>query len=103
MEINFKDCTQENLENAYSEYVEKVKENKEHEICTNVLCIIKYKKPKINNGRPNEYIPFEYKFMSTTLRIFWCDMEEIQHVLFVFGNVPMNSVIKFAKVEDVEW
>ena len=56
MDLKFYDCTQENLEEVYADYVKKVKDDHNCCICTNVLCGVNYTKPKINNRRPTVYV-----------------------------------------------
>ena len=105
MEIKFYDYNQENLEKVYADYVKKV--NDDHNCCirTNVLCMVNYTKPKINNGQPSEYISTKYKIMTSTLLIKWddgeCYVEQKPFTEFSFGNI--SNVIKFAKMEDIDW
>lgn len=106
MNIEFYDCTEEVLKSVYSEYVRKVTENKGHTICTNVLCVVKYTRPKVTGG-PDEYIDTKYKFLVTPMLIQWDDGQSYSHktpfISFWFKNVYMDSVIKFAKLEDINW
>ncbi len=60
MEIKFYDCNPEILEEVYADYVKKVNDDHSCCICTNVLCMVNYTKPKINNGRPTEYVNTKY-------------------------------------------
>ena len=73
MEIKFYDCNPETLEEVYADYVKKVKDDHNCCICTNVLCVVNYTKPKINNGRPTEYVKTDYKIMTSTIIIKWND------------------------------
>ena len=105
MEIKFYDYNQENLEKVYADYVKKVNDDHNCCICTNVLCMVNYTKPKINNGQPSEYISTKYKIMTSTLLIKWddgeCYVEQKPFTEFSFGNI--SNVIKFAKMEDIDW
>ena len=107
MDLKFYDCTQENLEEVYADYVKKVKDDHNCCICTNVLCVVNYTKPKINNGRPTEYVKTDYKIMTSTLLIKWndgtCYDDQKPFTQFIFGNISNSSVIKFAKMEDIDW
>ena len=106
MEIKFYDCNQENLEKVYSEYVSKVTENKDYTICTNIICLVKYTKPKVT-GRPDEFIQTDYKLMTTPMLICYCDGQNYSHktpfISFWTKNIDIKNVLKFAKVEDIEW
>ena len=107
MEIKFYDCNPETLEAVYADYVKKVKDDHNCCICTNVLCVVNYIKPKINNGRPTEYVKTDYKIMTSTLLIKWndgtCYDDQKPFTQFIFGNISNSSVIKFAKMEDIDW
>lgn len=107
MEIKFYDCNPETLEEVYADYVKKVKDDHNCCICTNVLCVVNYTKPKINNGRPTEYVKTDYKIMTSTLLIKWndgtCYDDQKPFTQFIFGNISNSSVIKFAKMEDIDW
>lgn len=107
MEIKFYDCNPETLEEVYADYVKKVKDDHNCCICTNVLCVVNYTKPKINNGRPTEYVKTDYKIMTSTLLIKWndgiCYNDQKPFTQFIFGNISNSSVIKFAKMEDIDW
>ena len=50
MEIKFYDCTDENLLKVYADYVKKVNDDHNCCICTNVLCMVNYVKPKVSGG-----------------------------------------------------
>ena len=105
MELKFYDCTQENLEKVYAEYVKQVNDDHNCWICTNAICMVDWKKPKINNGAPNVYIKTKYKLMTSTLLIRWNNGQSHIHktpfIEFCFSNV--SNVIKFAKMEDINW
>ena len=107
MEIKFYDCNPETLEEVYVDYVKKVNDDHNCCICTNVLCVVNYTKPKINNGRPTEYVKTDYKIMTSTLLIKWndgtCYDDQKPFTQFIFGNISNSSVIKFAKMEDIDW
>ena len=107
MEIKFYDCNPETLEEVYADYVKKVKDDHNCCICTNALCVVNYTKPKINNGRPTEYVKTDYKIMTSTLLIKWndgtCYDDQKPFTQFIFGNISNSSVIKFAKMEDIDW
>lgn len=107
MEIKFYDCNPETLEEVYADYVKKVKDDHNCCICANVLCVVNYTKPKINNGRPTEYVKTDYKIMTSTLLIKWndgiCYDDQKPFTQFIFGNISNSSVIKFAKMEDIDW
>lgn len=107
MYLKFYDYTQENLEEVYVDYVKKVNDDHNCCICTNVLCVVNYTKPKINNGRPTEYVKTDYKIMTSTLLIKWndgiCYDDQKPFTQFIFGNISNSSVIKFAKMEDIDW
>lgn len=104
MIIDFYECNKENLETVYEEYVKKVVENKGHIICTNVLCVVKYTKPKTY---ADEVIETDFKIITTPLYITWCDGQNYTHktpfVSFCTKNVDIRNVIKFAKMEDIVW
>ena len=104
MEIKFYDCTTENLLNVYSDYVKKVTEHKEHIICTNVLCVVKYTKPKTY---ADEYIETDYKIITSTMKIDWNDGSNYTHktpfISFYTQNVDLSNVIQFARMEDIKW
>ena len=107
MEIKFYDCNPETLEEVYADYVKKIKDDHNCCICTNALCVVNYTKPKINNGRPTEYVKTDYKIMTSTLLIKWndgtCYDDQKPFTQFIFGNISNSSVIKFAKMEDIDW
>lgn len=107
MELKFYDCTQENLEKVYADYVKEVNDDHDCCICTNIICMVKWKKPKINCGAPTLYIDTEYKLMTSTLQIEWddgsCYTHQTPFTAFWFGNVSDTSVIKFARMEDIDW
>lgn len=107
MEIKFYDCNQETLEEVYADYVKKVNDDHSCCICTNVLCMVNYTKPKINNGSPTEYVNTKYKLMTSTLQIEWndgsCYTHKTPFTAFWFGNISATSVIKFARMEDIDW
>lgn len=107
MEIKFYDCTQENLEKVYADYVKKVNDDKDYSICTNIICMVEYTRPKINNGNPKEFIKTRYKLMTSTLEISWKSGENLEtkkpYTAFSFGNISQPSVIKFARMEDIDW
>lgn len=107
MEIKFYDCTDENLLNVYKDYVKKVNDDHSCCICTNVLCMVNYTKPKINNGRPSEYVSTPYKLITSTLLIKWANGENLitktPYTSFSFGNISQPAIIKFAKMEDIKW
>ena len=88
----------------YNEYVKKVVENKGHIICTNVLFVVKYTKPKTY---ADEVIETDFKIITTPLYIEWCDGQNYTHktpfVSFYTKNVDIKNVIKFAKMEDIVW
>lgn len=104
MEIKFYNCTKENLLKVYSDYVNKVTENKEYTICTNILCVVKYTQPKTF---ANEFIKTDYKIITSTLKIRWDDGQSYIHktpfVSFYTQNVDLSNIIKFAKMEDIVW
>lgn len=104
MEIKFYDCTTENLLKVYSDYVKKVTEYKEHIICTNVLCVVKYTKPKTY---ADEYIETDYKIITSTLKISWNDGQNYTHkspfISFYTQNVDLSNIIQFARMEDIKW
>ena len=106
MNIQFYDCNKENLERVYADYVKKVTENKDYIICTNVICLVKYTKPKVT-GRPDEFIETDYKLMTTPMLIEYCDGQNYTHktpfISFYTKNVDIRNVFKFAKVEDIDW
>ena len=107
MEIKFYDCTQENLEKVHADYVKRVQDDHSCSICTNVLCIAPYTKPKINNGRPKEFIKTDYKIMTSTMLITWNDGSTLitkePFVSISFGNISQYSIVKFARMEDIDW
>lgn len=107
MYIKFYDCTQENLEKVYEDYVKRVSDDHSCCICTNVLCMVNYTKPKINNGNPSEYVKTPYKLMTSTLLISWnsgeCFVHKKPFILFGFGNISQQAIIKFARMEDIKW
>ena len=107
MDIKFYDCTQDNLEKAYADYVKEVNDDHDCVICTNVLCMVKWKKPKINCGAPTEYIETDYKLMTSALLIWWDSGEslepQIPSTVFSFNNIYQDNVIKFARMEDIDW
>lgn len=106
MKLKFYKCNQENLEAIYGDYVKKITENKDYSICTNVLCVVNYKKPK-TSGKPDEYIKTDYKIMTSVLQINYCDGQNFVHkqpfIGFWFKNVSKENVIAFAKMEDINW
>lgn len=105
--IKFYDCNQENLNKVYADYIKKVDGDETRCICTNVLCVVPYTQPKINNGRPSEYIKTDYKMMTSTLLISWKDGAETinkkPYIQFNFGNISQSSIVKFARMEDINW
>lgn len=107
MEIKFYDCTDENLLKVYADYVKRVNDDHNCCICTNILCMVKYTKPKINCGNPSEYVKTPYKLMTSTLQIKWddgkCHVHQTPFTAFWFGNVSQYAVIKFARMEDIDW
>lgn len=107
MELKLYDCTQENLEKVYADYVKMANDDHACEVCTNVLCVVKWKKPKINNGHPTVYIEGKYKLMTSTLQIKWndgkCYVHKTPFIQFCFGNIDQSNVIKFARMEDIDW
>lgn len=106
MELQFYECNQENLEKLYADYVKKVTEDKGYTICTNIICLVNYSKPKVT-GRPNEYIQTDYKIMTTPMLISYCDGQNYTHktpfISFFTKNVDIRNVLKFAKLEDIDW
>ena len=104
MEIKFYDNTTENLLNVYSDYVKKASDNKGHIICTNVLCVVKYTKPKTY---ANEYIETNYKIITSTLKIYYDDGQSYTHktpfICFYTQNVDLSNIIQFARMEDIKW
>ena len=107
MEIKFYDCNQENLNKVYADYIKNVDGDETRCICTNVLCVVPYTQPKINNGIPSEYIKTDYKMMTSTLLISWKDGAETinkkPYIQFNFGNISQSSIVKFARMEDINW
>ena len=107
MELKFIDCNQENLEKEYSDYVQRVTDDKECRICTNVIVMTKYQKPKINCGKPNMFIKSDYKLMTMPLQIQYENGENLNNkrsfINFIFNNISIENIIKFAKVEDIDW
>lgn len=106
MELKFYDCTQENLEKVYADYVKKVDGNKNCRIQTNVVCMVNYKKPSCSGG-PSEYIKTDYKLITSSVIIYWSDgynvVDKKPFIGFWFQNVSQSGVIKFARMEDIDW
>ena len=98
--IRWVDYSYENLLKEYSEYVERINKDKRLNIVTNTLCLVKYTKPKINNGISSqdrvEYIKTKNKIMTSTLLISYDKYTKTFD--FSFGNVTPE---KFAKMEDI--
>lgn len=99
-EIQWVDYSRENLLSEYADYVKQIEEDKDLKIITNVLCLAKYTKPKINNGLAHTdksiYIKTNGKIMTSTLLIAYS--EQYDEIFFSFGNV---LPIKFAKMESL--
>lgn len=98
--INWKEYSQENLEKEYSDYIERIQKDHTLNIVTNVLCMVNYSKPKINNGINRdskvEYVNTRFKIMTSTLLIKYDSYQE--KVIFIFGNC---TPLKFFKMEDI--
>lgn len=99
--IEWYDYTKENLLEAYKDYVEEIEKDKELHIVTNVLCMAKWTKPKINNGMNSEtkakYIAMQNKIMTSTLLISYS--KEWDRINFNFGNISLP--LKFARMENL--
>ena len=106
MEIKFYDCTDENLLKVYADYVKKVNDDHNCCICTNVLCMVNYVKPKVSGG-PTVYIETDYKLITSALIIRWndgkCMVDQTPFTQFWFKNVSQPAVIKFARMENIDW
>lgn len=99
--IEWYDYTRENLLEVYKDYVEEIEKDKELHIVTNVLCMAKWTKPKINNGMNSstkaKYIVMQNKIMTSSLLIKYS--EERDRINFNFGNISLP--LKFARMENL--
>lgn len=100
--IEWYDYNEENLLEAYKDYVEEIEKDKDLHIVTNVLCMTKWTKPKINNGMNSstkaKYITMQNKIMTSTLLISYS--KERDKINFNFGNISLP--LKFARMEDLD-
>lgn len=99
--IEWYDYTQENLLEVYKDYVEEIEKDKELHIVTNVLCMVKWTKPKINNGMNSltkaKYIVMQNKIMTSSLLISYS--QQWDEISFNFGNISLP--LKFARMENL--